>query len=376
MKALIIGGGIAGYATALSLQKFGIEYELFEAQSSTARQGAGIWLAPNALRVIENISSTLIHKIKEKGFVVDDFGLTFKSGKKISLMNMATFDKVFGYRNTMIHRNDLQAIFESEIHGKIHFGKQLKSITSNSVDFEDGSTFTGDLIIGCDGVGSKTRQNLFSKVKERVSKQTCWRVVADYIPQNNYQGKFYEQIGEPGLRAAYAPINENQVYFYGTAIVDEVDHSNPKPQLNRLFGDFPYDINGVIHASRSQDWIVRPISDFAPIPNWYNNNTVLVGDAAHAMTPNMGQGGNQAIESAYVIALCLSNSSSIQSAFEKYQTTRKPVVDKVIQQSWQFGKLIEMKPQFIRNIILKTIAATPERMMLKNLEKLYKNTYL
>ena len=378
MKALIVGGGIAGYTCALALQKFGIDYELFESQGTTARQGAGIWLSPNGLKVLEEINPEIVSILKEVGHVSNDFGMIHKSGKPISLMKMNEVEREFGYRHIMIHRNELQKLLESFITGTIHFNKKLTAVNQTaqqvSVEFTDQTLHTGNILIGCDGVGSKVRDNLFPKVKERDSGQYCWRAIVDYVPKENYQNSFFEQNGEPGVRAAYAPVNDHQVYFFVTAKVDKID-KNIKQQLMDLVGDFPYDIKGVIEASKQENWIIKPLNDFAPINEWYNNRTVLVGDAAHAMTPNMGQGGNQAIESAFVLARCLSE-ENYSEAFKKYQGIRKDHVDDVTQKSWQFGKLVGMKPKFIRDMIFHFISKTSMEKMVKQMSKVYRPTYL
>lgn len=380
MKVLIIGGGIAGYTTALACQKFGIEYELFEAQNGTAQQGAGIWLAPNGLQVLHALSPTLVKELKAIGNTCQEFGLIHQSKKHISVMNMDEVESIFGFRHVMVHRNLLQNTIEKHLTGKIHYNKKLKGIDESQdnvkVIFEDDSSAQGSCILACDGVGSKVRQLTFAAVSERISPEYCWRIITDHIPTGDYKGKFFEMHGQPGLRAAYAPINEKQVYFFATAIVDKVNRENVKAQLLELVGDFPFGVKEIIESSSNKDWIIKPLSDFKPIDKWYTPRIVLVGDAAHAMTPNMGQGGNQAIESAYVIAHCLAQHASLEKAFSTYQKIRKPVVDNVIEQSWRFGKLIESTPKWKRDFIYKTISWLPKRMMIKQLRKQYSPTYL
>ena len=127
----------------------------------------------------------------------------------------------------------------------------------------------------------------------------------------------------------------------------------------------------LIEATPEEKIIRSDISDFVPLTQWSKGNVALLGDAAHATTPNLGQGGCQAVEDAYVIALCLKEEKSIEKAFQRYQSIRYEKARYVVDTSWRFSELTNIgNPilQKLRNVLLKSL---PERIALSALKKIF-----
>lgn len=378
MKAIIVGAGIAGITTALGLQKLGIEFDLLESSASLNANGAGIWLAPNALKILEKLNPDLLQEIKSNGSKVEQFGVTDHKGSPISLIEMKDIEKELGHRHVTIHRKRLIEILSSYLIKPIAFNKAYHSHKKHanhlSVTCKDGSLVKGDFIIACDGVGSKVRQKNFAPVRERISGQTCWRAIIDHKVPKDYKGCFYEMWDiKNSTRVGHAPISDEQIYIFITA-KEKKNISNgkiTKDYLSRIVRDYSFDITKAIKSSNEEDWLCHELSDFKPLKKWYSNEVVLVGDSAHAMTPNMGQGGNQAIESAYCIGLQLNKEATFYGAFRSYQALRKARVDGIINRSWKLGQFVNMPWGVFKKTLLWLMKKTPNTLVLKQSIKQY-----
>jgi len=378
MKAIIVGAGIAGITTALSLQKFGIDFDIVESHHSLNAYGAGIWLAPNALQVLEKLNKRLFQEIKSNGNTVNHFGITDHRGKPISLMKVPEIEALLGYRHVTIHRKRLIEILASYLKQPILFNKTYESHEKKgetiTVKFTDESNLKYDFMIACDGIGSVVRQKNFDSIQERFSGQTCWRAIINYQVPITYKGCFYEMWNLEDLtRVGHAPISDEQIYIFITA-KERKDSSKGKLKKEYLINkvkDYAFDIQKAIEISDEQDWLCHELSDFKPLDKWFSDEVVLVGDAAHSMTPNMGQGGNQAIESAYCLALKLSEHKSFINAFESYQILRKNRVDDIINTSWKLGQFVNMRYGILKKILIWMMKKIPQGILRKQSIKQY-----
>ena len=378
MKAIIIGAGIAGITTALSLEKFGIDYELVESHNSLNAYGAGIWLAPNALRVLQNLNTKLLEEIKSNGKTVENFGVTDHTGEPISMIEMQAIEDELGHRHVTIHRKRLIEILSSHLKKPILFNTAYDSHEKQAdgiiVKCNDGSKIKGDFIIACDGVGSVVRKKNFAPVEERFSGQTCWRAIINYKVPVEYEGCFYEMWNTQNrTRVGHAPISNDQIYLFLTAKECKTSSAGKptKDYLIEKVKDYGFGVQKAIEASKEEDWLCHELSDFKPINKWYSNDLVLVGDSAHAMTPNMGQGGNQSIESAYCLGLQLSKKDNFRDAFKCYQSLRKKRVDEIINMSWKLGQFVNMPSGIIKKTLLWLMKNTPKNVFLKQSIKQY-----
>lgn len=375
MKHLIIGAGIGGLTSALAFERAGIEYQVFEKAQSITAVGAGIWLAPNALQVLELMN--VLDEIQQKGNSIDRITLAEADLTPISDTDQNTIKQFFGYSTIAIHRAELQKVLYNRIpREKIHLGKDFHHFEELSngkikVFFDDDSEYETDFLIGADGINSKLRKQLFPKSKTRYSGQTCWRGVADIKIDQEFQNRGLELWGNQ-IRFGISRIAENKVYWFAVALdapnqVDKVDMVQQK--LSEIFGTFHPLVNKLI-LSTSPDKIIRnDIIDLEPLGKWYKNNICLVGDAAHATTPNIGQGGAQAIEDAYYLSELIKGQPK-ENIFELFQQKRIKKVNSIVKQSWITGKIAHWKyGRGFRNFILKHM---PDTLLEKKMIELYK----
>ncbi|MCK8522981.1 FAD-dependent monooxygenase [Aquimarina sp. D1M17] len=374
MKFAIIGAGIGGLATALAFEKKGIDYQIFEATPQFREVGAGIWLAPNALQVLESLG--ILEEVKTKGNTIDRITLGKADLSPLSDTYQNTVKEKFGYTTVAIHRAALQHILFNKIpSNKIHLGKSFGSYAHTEdekikVVFEDKSEYETDYIIGADGIHSKVRKQLFPNSTTRYTGQTCWRGVATIDMPQEFHHRGIELWGDQ-VRFGVSKIADNKVYWFAVALDQPNQKDNAETiqqKLLNMFNGFHPIIKELIRATPTELILRNDIIDLKPMKTWYKENICLIGDAGHATTPNMGQGGAQAIEDAYYLSELIANNPD-QNIFEKFLQKRQPKVNDIVNQSWSTGKMAHWKyGKSIRNFFLKNI---PQRMVQKKMMEMY-----
>ncbi|NJC28487.1 FAD-dependent monooxygenase [Neolewinella antarctica] len=374
----IIGGGIGGLVTALCFEKLGIPFKVYERAVALKHVGAGIWLSPNALQVIEWIDPKLLKEIEGAGNYFDRIMVANHQLIPLSDSDQAFVKHKFGYTTIAIHRGVLQRIIYSYLpKEKIILGKEFKkyektSDTSYRIEFEDGTSVETNTIIGADGVNSKVRGQLFPNSSIRYSGQTCWRGVADYKLDPKFASVGFTLWGKK-LQFGVSKLNEEQTYWFAVKLSEpnqEDEREKLKVALNEMFSAFHPVVNELIQHTRVSNIIRGDLSDLELLDKWHVENICLIGDAAHSMTPDLGQGGAQAIEDAYYLSNFINSSKCIEDAFHRFHSSRKTKVEKLVKQSRFASKIaITNRPvEILRNFVLRN---TPERFMQSQMIELY-----
>lgn len=376
MKIAIIGGGIGGLTTAIALQKKGFNTKIYEAALEIREAGAGLWVAANAVAIYEKLG--IVEDIKSAGNSLITGGIGDHKGRVISKIDFNRIIKNYGNGTIAMHRGKLQAVLLRHVEeGSVVVGKRLKSLTDTEgvvqLQFEDGTTDECDIVIGADGVKSVVRQALFGDIPLRYSGQTCWRGIAP-VHLKDTKNSLELWGTQAGLRASYSQVNENEVYWYITLkerpnITQKA--SQIKSYLMKLVAEFDSEIQDLVSKTPENAILHNDLYDFKPISTWYKGNCVLIGDAAHATTPNLGQGACQAIEDAYALAQCLAKYADKYQAFEAFQRVRIKKAKFVVNTSWQVGQISNIGGAIgyrIRNFILKMM---PKSMGEKQFDYLF-----
>lgn len=373
MKVAIIGGGIGGLTTALALLKNNLDVTIYESASEIKSVGAGIIMANNAMQVFDKLG--IRQKIEKAGHKISTITITDPQLKTLSDVQLDTFERKYGVYNTAIHRADLQMILAEEIgFENIKLSKRLSKIEKGNgyqLTFEDGSFVNTDVVIGADGIKSVVRQQVFNIGKLRSSKQKCWRGVSEFDWTAKYNHQAVEAWGK-GKRFGFVRINDQKVYWY--AVINENLVKNPN-HLAELFADFNPEVPRMISETPKEKIFVNDIIDLEPIYQWQKDRVCLIGDAAHATTPNMGQGACQAIEDAYILGKLLGEGKSIDEVFRQYEQLRMKKAHYIVNMSSTIGKVSHYEnglAVWLRNTLLK---ATPGSANEKQMEKVFDISY-
>lgn len=373
MKTAIIGAGIGGLTTALALKQNGQQAIIYEGVPEIKPVGAGIILANNAMQVFKKLG--LQEKIEKAGNKISCMKITDPQLNNISVVDLSAYEKKYSVQNVAIHRGELQKILANEVgYNNINLSKRLLKIEKSELfklTFEDNSTTESNIVIGADGIKSVVRNQLFEENKLRNANQKCWRGICEMDLPQKYDQELNEAWGK-GKRFGFVKIGKQKLYWY--ALADSKNIKQDEVDLGAMFSEFHSDILKIISAADKEQVIINDILDLKPIYKWQSENVCLIGDAAHATTPNMGQGACQAIEDAFVLSECL-HKYGITKAFSEYQKLRLPKAHRIVKTSWIIGKMAHLQnPVFIglRNQILRLMSSSVNRRQNEQLFQLAK----
>lgn len=370
MKIAIIGGGITGLTTALALHKVGITPVVYERATALNEIGAGVWLQPNAIQVLQWLG--LENEIRQAGCVLNKMEICDPQIKPVKKMKEAVVEDQYGNRTIAIHRGKLQTILYQAFEkvGKVHLGMNYKSHRSTDniyqIEFESSST-SADIILGADGIHSKVRRTLGLPSNYRYSEQICSRGISKIQLPDALKNEGKELWGK-NIRFGFSEISDGLVYFFTVVNHKQCPKGITSENLANTFQNFHPIVSEIIRASN--DIFTTELTDLTRLDTWHQGSVCLLGDAAHATTPNMGQGACQGIEDAFHLAHFIQQMEGpMDQVFEKFETSRRKKVDYVVNNSWRFGKMVHhpISQSFLK-LIMKV---TPEKVMSQQMNQLY-----
>lgn len=372
MKVDIIGSGIGGLTAAIALEKKGFYPKIYEQAKTLKTVGAGIILASNAMQVYKRLG--LEEELKSHGIPLQAMNITNDKLQVLSKVDLTYFKDKYNIESIAIHRGKLQQVLLNNLKStELMLDHKLHNIRKNDsgcqLDFENGKSVNSRVVIGADGIHSKVRTTLFPESEIRSMKQVCWRGVTKFELPSNYRNQLNEAWGI-GDRFAFVQFSPNHIYWYAVKSYQESKDEFSEDHLSKYFRKYPSIVQEIIKATPANLLHTSVMQDLKPIKKWYNDFSCLIGDAAHATTPNMGQGACQSIEDAYILADCLSNRNDT-NAFKTYQNLRMAKAHQVVTQSWQIGKISHWTSSVgiaLRNTMLKIM---PDKLTQMQLEKLF-----
>ncbi|WP_462172821.1 FAD-dependent monooxygenase [Pseudoalteromonas xiamenensis] len=363
MKGIIVGAGIGGLSTAIALIEHNINVKIYEAASTLSPIGAGILVPPNALIVLDRYG--LLHKVKDVGVSIESLVVFDNKGKEIS-KTPAMFSKNGNhYQTVAIHRGELQKVLLSSLPSDVIItGKRCSQVIANQryaeITFDDNTSLKPEFVIGADGLNSRVRESIFPGQKLRYSGQVCWRGISNLQLSSNWSVQLSEFWGA-GVRFGFVPIDSNRVYWYATRVC-EADTLNQNASTNEMlasiYKDFPDVVLEIIKQTDNSGIFQDAINNLSPMESWFKKSVVLIGDAAHASTPNLGQGGAQAIEDSWVLSEKVANCGSLEEAFAQYQKLRITKAKKIVNISRQIGQVTNYTNSMacmVRNSIFRCV---------------------
>ncbi|WP_126246885.1 FAD-dependent monooxygenase [Chitinophaga rhizosphaerae] len=398
----IIGGGIAGLTAAIALRQRGIDPLIFEAAPELKPVGAGIGLGANAIRALALLG---IEKgIVAKGQFLD--GLSFRTEKDSLLTHADTarVSRAFGQDNFVIHRADLHEQLLSHLDpSRIFTGKMLHSLTIADatnprrpisspgvtgnipgpgesshafqspihLTFHDGSQHETDYLIAADGIHSAVRRAILPDVQPRYAGYTCWRCV---VPEGTAIAREVEEILGRAGRFGIIPLPGKRVYWFACINAPAQDARMKvmtTAELSKIFAGYPERVQALLKASEGLPLIWGDIADLPTTHRFHHGPIVLIGDAAHATTPNMGQGACQAIEDAVILAAELSRNTDPQDAFRAFDNRRQERTRMIIRRSRALGNMAQLQNPVLIGLRNAVFRCTPTAVFRRQLKILY-----
>jgi len=345
MKVILVGGGIGGLTAAIALRTQGIEAQIYERSPALTEVGAGISLWPNAVKVLRKLG--LEEKLRSISPETEDFALRRWNGAFISRTPARELERRFGGGMLLLHRAELLDVLAKSFgHSNLHLDHCCVGIEEDAdgvtARFSNGDAARGDVLIGADGLHSAVRSWLGHDDTVRYSGYTAWRSVVDFDTSAIVAAETWGH----GKRFGIHPLKNGRVYWWATANVPEGQDNqdqHPADTLLSLFKGWYEPVGSLVRASSGSKILRNDVYDRDPLPHWGRGRVTLLGDAAHPMTPNLGQGACQAIEDAEELALRLAREPNAAVALRKYETARIARTTSIVLASRRFGVLGQVR---------------------------------
>lgn len=375
-RVVVVGAGIGGLAAATGLHKVGWDPTVLERSASAAGVGAGVSLWSNALTALDRLG--VGEPIRAAGALEGGGGLRKPDGRWLSRSSAEALNDRAGVSLLMIHRARLHGELLAALPGgTVRTGTVVTHVRERGdeavvgYDGPDGAgELTADLVIGADGLHSTVRGLMWPAAPApSYAGFTAWRGITDR-PQD-ITGEAAETWGE-GAEFGAAPLPDGRVYWFGTATLPAgTRFADEHAEALRRFGQWHSTVPAVLRATSPAGVLRHDVyHHLRPLPQFVRGRLVLLGDAAHAMTPNLGQGACLALEDAVELAAALSTADGdIAGALYAYDHRRRPRGERIIKLSAQLGRMIQTSGRArvaLRDLLVR---ATPERMAMASLAR-------
>ena len=375
----IVGAGIGGLSLAIAMQKKGFNVTVFENAQILKPIGAGLVLAGNAVKAFVEIG--ISEEVLRAGSILKKLSIKDPDGRILTETDSEKISARFHVVDSFtIHRADLHQVLLRHLNdGTVQLGKYavdfIQTPSDVKITFQDGSSTVADYVIACDGVHSLFRKKLVPQSKPRYAGYTCWRAVINNIPPGLDINETSETWG-PGSRFGIAPLSNGRLYWFACLNAKEnnpVMRSYKIQELLFHFGHFHPPIREIIRHTKDEQLIWNDIIDIKPLKQFAFGNIVLMGDAAHATTPNLGQGACMAIEDAAILANAIAKYPTVEDAFIAFEKKRIQRTTSIVKNSWQLGRVAQLENRWLikaRNALLRLTPSSVAEKQIKSLQEI------
>lgn len=377
LKIGIVGAGIAGLTAGIMLRNLGFQVVVFEAAEKVRGIGAGIGLASNAMKGFELLG--LENQVKEISNHLTQFQLVDSQEKIIHKTATDRIKQNYDTDNFVVHRAELHQLLVKELGTNLILtDKKIIQFEQNNENvrlyFQDGSQSDFDFVIAADGVNSTLRQSLISNSEPRYAGYWCWRSVVKWEKMQLHEGT--EVWGTKG-RFGISPLTKNRIYWYAcinSNLKDGIPEFSLEELKNRFDSYFPM-VRELLDLSKENELISTPIVDIKPISNFHFNRILLLGDAAHATTPNMGQGACMAIEDGAVLQEEL-RQHDWQMACSNFEKRRLARTKYIIDKSEMAGKVAQLDNPILALARNQMIRLLPDSIVHGQMKRLLEEDFM
>ncbi|ENX14625.1 hypothetical protein F894_00991 [Acinetobacter sp. CIP 51.11] len=355
MEIAIIGAGMGGLTTGIALKKFGHRVTIYEQAEQILPVGAAISLWSNGVKCLNYLGLT--EQVAKLGGQMNDLAyIDGLNGEVMTQFSLAPLIEEVGQRPYPVSRAELQnMLMDAFGRQDIQLGKKMVSVEDKGqhveIGFQDGSTASAALLIGADGTHSMTRQYVLGKqVERRYAGYVNWNGLVEISEDLAPAQQWTTFVGE-GKRASLMPVAEHRFYFFFDVPLPaglENQRSEYKTLLKQYFSGWCPQVQRLIDSIDEQKTNRVEIHDIEPFTQFYKGRVVILGDAAHSTTPDIGQGGCQAMEDAVYLARALQiNTLGLEDALKRYQNKRNERANELLLRARKRCDVTHMKDEQI-----------------------------
>lgn len=353
MRIVIIGAGIGGLSAGILLKKYGHDVTVYEQVEKILPVGAAISVWSNGVKCLNYLG--LQAQVEKLGGIMDR--MAYVDGLNNEIMTQfglqSLIDEV-GQRPYPVSRAELQNMLMDEFGREdIHLGVRLIGIEDHgdsiTAELSNGTKVEADLLIGADGTHSYAREYILGKkVERRYAGYVNWNGLVEIDESIAPADQWTTFVGE-GKRVSLMPIAGNRFYFFFDVPLPVGlgnDKAEYKTLLKEYFAGWCEPVQKLIDQIDPQRTNRVEIHDIEPFYEWYKGRCVILGDAAHSTTPDIGQGGCQALEDAIYLTRSLQiNTNSLADALQRYQDVRSPRANELVLRARKRCDVTHMKDE-------------------------------
>jgi 2-polyprenyl-6-methoxyphenol hydroxylase-like FAD-dependent oxidoreductase len=365
--AVVAGGGIGGLAAAIALIRAGWQVEVLEQADQFSEVGAGLTLWPNALRALDHIG--LGDRVRAAGRIEATAGFRNPRGDWLLRTDFTELDRRFGPA-VALHRADLLKILHDAVpDGVLKTGRKISGARLDGagvvVEHEDGES-GADLLVAADGLRSVVRNQFWPGSDPVYAGMTAWRMILDRPGERlAVGGEFWGRGEEFGV----LQLPQDQVYLFAGAIAPEGarGRDGEHAELVRRFGTWPDPIAELLPQVKPERVLRHDVYVVPRLRTYVHGPVVLVGDAAHAMTPNLGQGGCQALEDAVTLGAVVNG----PKALDRYDSLRRSRTQAIARMSRMAGRVGLARSGFLVRLRDNGLRLMPAAVMMRSFTSVF-----
>lgn len=368
-SALVVGAGIGGLSAAVALARAGIEPRLFERSRELAPLGAGLSLWPNAVHVLRELGAAA--DLEGASAIKGAGAVRSWRGAPLTHTDATAVERRFGAPTLFVHRAELvRALLDALAPIQPELGARLEAVEQDAAGvgarFEDGREARADVLVGADGVDSTVRRLVLADGAPRYAGYVAWRAIARFEPARVIAGESWG----PGSVFGIVPLSGGRLYWFGTRPAPAGEQDLPmerKRDVLERFAGWHEPIEDVVKATDAESVLRHDVIDRSPRRGWSQGRVTLLGDAAHPMTPHLGQGACQALEDAAVLAACLRSCADAAAALREYEARRFDRTAAIVRRSLLIGRISQLHNPAARALRDALLRRVPARVQLDQL---------